>query len=359
MRAARIAASVAVLLAVLAAGLWLGGHPEKLPRPVSDAFVGGNAGLNVEATEAIEENYFREVSPDELTNSSLQGMVRGLRQRYDDRFTDYFSPESLEKFREEIAGKFSGVGVSVIPVKKGLEVGHVFKRSPADRSGVEVGEVFVSVEGDSIAGVDSEVAAGRIKGPEGTDVKIGVLDPKTGETRQLTITRAEISLPVAFGRAREFGGRKLGYVRLSTFSYGSHAYLRKAIERAEREGAEGIVLDLRANGGGLLDEAVLAASVFLPEDEVVVTTDSRTQGHAEYRTYDEADNRQLHRGKDALGNDPPDVEGHRRSRTARRNSRVRASFGSAKTCEGSPCSMMRPAHITTRWSLTSRANCIS
>jgi carboxyl-terminal processing protease len=169
-------------------------------------------------------------------------------------------------------------------VKKGLEVGHVFKRSPADRAGVEVGEVFVSVEGDSIAGVDSEVAAGRIKGPEGTEVTIGVLDPEKGRTRQLTITRAEIALPVAFGRVREAGGRKLGYVRLSTFTYGSHAYLRKAIEKVEREGAEGIVLDLRANGGGLLDEAVLAASVFLPEDEVVVTTDSRTQGHAEYRT---------------------------------------------------------------------------
>ena len=59
-----------------------------------DAFVGGNAGLNVEATEAIEDNYYREVSPEELTNASLQGMVRGLRLRYDDRFSEYFSPES-------------------------------------------------------------------------------------------------------------------------------------------------------------------------------------------------------------------------------------------------------------------------
>ena len=284
MKAARIAASVVVLLGVLAAGLWLGGHPAKLPGAVSDVFVGGNAGLNVEATEAIEENYFREVSPEELTNSSLQGMVRGLRKRYDDRFSDYFSPESLEKFREEISGKFSGVGLSVIPVKRGLEVGHVFRRSPADRAGIEVGDVIVSVEGASIAGVDSEVATSKIKGPEGTDVTVGVLDPKTGETRRLKITRAEIALPVATGRAREVNGHKLGYVRLSTFSYGAHAYLRKAVEKARREGARGLVLDLRANGGGLLDEAVLAASIFLPEDEVVVTTASRTQGHAEYRT---------------------------------------------------------------------------
>src|SRR6478735_954065 len=120
MKAVRIAASVVVLLAVLAGGLWLGGHPAKLPTAVSDIFVDGNAGLNVEATEAIEENYFREVAPDELTNSSLQGMVRGLRKRFDARFSDYFTTERLDKFQEEISGKLSGIGLSVIPVKKGL-----------------------------------------------------------------------------------------------------------------------------------------------------------------------------------------------------------------------------------------------
>jgi carboxyl-terminal processing protease len=286
-KAGRIAACVVVLLAVLAGGLWLGGHPAKLPGALSDVFVDGNAGLNVEATEAIEENYFREVSPNELTNSSLQGMVRGLRKRYKDRFSDYFSPESLAKFNEEISGKFSGIGLSVIPVKKGLQVGQFFKGSPADEAGIEVGEVIVSVEGKSIAGLDSEVATTKIKGPEGTSVKIGVLDPKTGKTRALEITRAEIALPVAIGTVKEVDGRKLGYVRLSTFSYGAHALLRKAVEKVEREGAEGIVLDLRGNGGGLLDEAVLTASIFLPKDEVVVTTDSRTQGHAEYRTVGE------------------------------------------------------------------------
>src|SRR5215213_7786252 len=158
MIAARIAASVVVALAVLAAGLWLGGHPEKLPTPVADVFVGGNAGLNVEATEAIEENYFREVSPDELTNASLQGMVRGLRKRYEDRFSDYFSPQRLAKFNEEISGRFYGIGLSVIPVWKGLVVGHVFIRSPAHRAGSEIGDVVVSVEGRSTAGSDSEVA---------------------------------------------------------------------------------------------------------------------------------------------------------------------------------------------------------
>src|SRR3954452_14272338 len=155
MKAARIAASVVVALAVLAAGLWLGGHPAKLPGAVSDVFVDGNAGLNVEATEAIEENYFREVTPTELTNSSLQGMVRGLRKRYKDRFSDYFSPESLAKFNEEISGKFSGIGLSVSEVKQGLQIEKVFPKSPAEKAGLKAGELIVSVGGESIAGESS------------------------------------------------------------------------------------------------------------------------------------------------------------------------------------------------------------
>jgi carboxyl-terminal processing protease len=284
MRAVRIGATVLALLVVLCGGIWLGGHPGNLPPFARDAFVGGNAGLNVEATEAIEDNYYREVEPQELTNASLQGMVRGLRERYDDRFSEYFSPETLAHFNEAISGRFSGIGLSVTEVEAGLRVEHVYRRTPAERAGIEVGDVIVSVDGEPIAGVNSEVATAKIKGPEGTDVTVGVRTGGRKKARELTITRASIAVPVAAGKTRAVGGRKLGYVRFSVFSVGSHGRLRKAVEKVEGEGATGIVLDLRGNGGGLLDEAVLAASVFLPEGEVVVTTDSRTQGEASYET---------------------------------------------------------------------------
>jgi carboxyl-terminal processing protease len=84
------------------------------------------------------------------------------------------------------------------------------------------------------------------------------------------------------------GGQALGYVRLAAFSEGAHAFLRRAVEKVRRRGAVGMVLDLRANGGGLLQEAVLAASVFLPEDTLVVSTRSRTQGDAVYRAVGES-----------------------------------------------------------------------
>ncbi len=284
MKAARIAAIAVALIAILCAGIWLGGHPGKLPEGLRDRFVDDSAGLNLEATELIEDNYFRAVGSTELTNASLQGMVRELRRRHHDRFSDYFSPEALAHFNEEISGRFSGIGLTVSQVRQGLRVDSVFAHSPAEKAGIEVGELIVSVDGDSIAGVSSQVSTERIKGPEGTEVTIGVKGGAGGKVRQLEVTRAEIALPVVSGRVEHVGGHELGYVRLVSFSEGVHALLRKAVEKVQDEGAEGIVLDLRGNGGGLLDEAVLTASVFLPKDEVVVTTDSRTQGHAVYKT---------------------------------------------------------------------------
>jgi carboxyl-terminal processing protease len=272
------------LVALLCAGLWLGGHPSVLPEFARETFVEEPAGLSGEAAEVLEDNYWRKVGPIELGNASLQGMVRELRRRHHDRFTEYFSPENLESFNQQIEGRFSGIGLSVSLVKQGLRVETVFPRSPAAEAGIGVGEVIVSVNGRSIAGESSTEATKRIKGPEGTKVTVGVLDPKTKKTRELTLTRAEVSLPNVSHELEKVGGDELGYVRMLSFSESSSELLKRAVEKVEKEGAEGIVLDLRHNPGGLLEEAVLSASIFLPKDEVVVTTKSRTQGDSTHET---------------------------------------------------------------------------
>ena len=284
MRARGAVAFAVALVVMLAAGLWLGGHPGSLPGPLRDAFVTEPAGLTAEAAEAIEDNYYRPVGGTELGNASLQGMVRELRRRHDDRFSEYFSPEALAAFNEQIEGHFSGIGLTVVEVQKGLRVATVFPRSPAREAGIATGDTIVSVEGESIAGVDSAEATKKIKGPEGTEVQIGVRDGKSGRVRQLTLTRAEVALPNVSSGVKEIGGRELGYVRLLSFSEGAHGQLANAVKKVEKAGAEGIVLDLRHNPGGLLDEAVLSASLFLPEDEVVVSTESRTQGASVHKT---------------------------------------------------------------------------
>jgi carboxyl-terminal processing protease len=285
-RARGAVAFAVALVAMLAAGLWLGGHPRALPDPLRDVFVSEPSGLAAEAAEAIEDNYYREVGEKELGNASLQGMVRELRKRHDDRFSEYFSPENLESFNQQLEGRFSGIGLSVIEVKKGLQVAQVFPRSPADGAGIEIGDTVVSVGGESIAGQSSTEATKKIKGPEGTEVTIGVRDGKSGEVRELTLTRAEVTLPNVSRRIEQVDGLELGYVSLLSFSEGAHAQLGQAVKKVEKEGAEGIVLDLRHNPGGLLGEAVRSASLFLPEGEVVVRTDSRTQGESVHETGD-------------------------------------------------------------------------
>lgn len=284
MRAAKAAAMAVALVVVLCVGLWLGGHPGKLPSFLRDRFVDSSAGLNAEATELIQDHYYRPVKQSELINSSLGGMLSGLRHRFHDRFSEYFSPKQLALFDEAISGHFSGVGIEISAVKRGLLAGRVFHGSPAAQAGITPGDVIVSVDGRSIAGVSIDKARDTIVGPEGTQVTLGVLDPKTGRTRSIRVTRAEIQAPITATRIERIGGRKLGYVRFDSFTDGSHGLLREAVQRVERQGAEGIVLDLRGNGGGLLQEAVLAASIFMPKGKVAVSTHSRTEGNAVYKT---------------------------------------------------------------------------
>ena len=266
------------LVAFLVIGVYLGGHPSKLPGFAREAFTEEPVSLVGEASEIIKDNYFRKVGDTELGNSSLQGMVRELRKRHKDRFSDYFSPESLEGFNQQIEGHFSGVGMTVVEVKKGLRVLKVFGGSPAAEGGIEAGDTIVSVGGESLAGVSSSDATKKIKGPEGSQVTLGVEDKKTKKVTEKTLTRAEVVLPNVSSHVFTTDGKKIGYVRLLSFSSEASQQLARGIEKAKGEGAEGLVLDLRENPGGLLEEAVESASLFLPEGEVVVSTKSRTKG---------------------------------------------------------------------------------
>jgi carboxyl-terminal processing protease len=276
---------VAAGVVVLAAGIWLGGHPSWLPDPVRDAFVDPDASLTNEATDEIKNNYWRAPSGELLRNSSVDGMIEALRKRYHDRFSHYFSPRDFKKFQDLTSGEFSGVGMSVREIKRGLRVTDVFANTPARAAGIRKGDEVIAVNGRSIAGKDAELTTAEIKGPEGTTVKLTVVRPSTGAKRVRTVKRARIEVPVVKGAMKSVGGKPVGYVRLSTFSRGSHAALRSEVDRLYEKGAEGLVLDLRANGGGLLAESVLDASVFLPGGETVVSTSGRKQPTRVYRAF--------------------------------------------------------------------------
>lgn len=257
-------------------GVLVGGRTDGLGGLDDEIFGAPRGELSAEVLEVIEDNYFEEVDAEELEDASIRSIVQELRRRYDDRFSHYFPPEAYERFQEATEGRFSGVGLSVTQVPRGLRVATVFSSSPAKRAGVRAGDVITAVEGHSIAGEDAELATARIKGKPGTEVSLTVLRPSTGRSRELELERASLELPVVEGKIRRAGDGKVAYVRLLGFSSGAHALLREKIEQLDDAGAEGLLLDLRGNGGGLLTEAVLTSSLFV-EDGVIVSTEGRTQ----------------------------------------------------------------------------------
>ena len=157
----------------------------------------------------------------------------------------------------------------------GLRVATVYKHTPARDAGIQPGEVITGVNGHSIAGKDADAVTTQIRGPAGTKVTLTV-ESRDGSSRQVTLTRREVNIPQVVGHIEKIDGHKVGYVRLAGFFPGAHAELRKEVENLYQQGAQGLILDLRGNGGGLLTEAVLVSSIFVPHG-VVVSTHGRTQ----------------------------------------------------------------------------------
>jgi carboxyl-terminal processing protease len=293
---------LAVMLPVLlVGGIWLGGHPEDLPTFAQSAFEINHQTLVVdEALARISSDYYRPIAKSQLANASISGAVASL----GDRFSHYLSPKEFREF--DSPPSFTGIGVVVNPEHRGLLIVRVFDSSPALRAGLKAGEEIVAVNGHKLAGLSADAATALIKGPPGTDVVLGIqrggraripvsspahpAHPAGGHaarpagrslighssTHTVRVTRAVISEPVVASEARTVRGVKLGVVALATFSPGAHIEVRQAVEKDLHGGARGIVLDLRANGGGLVEEARLIASIFIAHG-TIVSTRGRTQ----------------------------------------------------------------------------------
>lgn len=269
------------------AGAILAARVDGVRDAVDDVFGGPSGDASEQALEVIEDNYFEEVDPAELESDSVRAIVNELRKKYKDRFSHYFGPSAFDRFEEVTEGSFSGVGMSVTEVKRGLRVATVFDDSPAKEAGIAEGDLITEVNGESIAGEDSELATAKIKGRPGTEVTLTV-DPATGEPeRQVTLTRRQLRVPAVEGSLERVNGIPIAYVRLLGFSSGAHAELRREIERLDDRGAEGLLLDLRGNGGGLLTEAILTSSLFV-EDGVIATTTARSQGDETFEAVGDA-----------------------------------------------------------------------
>jgi carboxyl-terminal processing protease len=271
---------LALLLPVLlVAGLWLGGHPEDLPGFLRSAFVSSTqTGVVNEAVQRIAHDYYRPIPTGRLENSSINGVVQSL----DDRFSHYLSPSEFREFSSP--PHFTGIGVAVatqLSANHGLLIVRVFNSSPASRAGLKAGDLIVAVNGRKLERLSAEAATALIRGLPGTDVQLGIQGPAAGPSagralHSVKLTRAVVAEPVVESATKTVHGKKLGVVALASFSPGSHGEVREAVERELHAGARGLLFDLRGNGGGLVEEAQLIASIFIPKG-VIVTTRGRTQ----------------------------------------------------------------------------------
>lgn len=248
--------------------------------------VGFNEALLDEARGIIQQNFVDQeaVTTERLQNGALAGMVDILGDTGHSRF---MTPTMVEEQRNYTAGEFEGIGAYVEMRDGFVTVVSPIDNSPAQAMGVQPGFIVLEVDGEDMQGFTLQEVVERILGPAGTEVTITFFNPETGEDVTMTIERARVELRNVTWTM--LPGTTIAQARVAGFSRNVGDDLAAAIDEAEAQGATGLILDLRNNPGGLLDEAVAVAAQFLPADSVVVLRQDAQGNVNEERVPDDAD----------------------------------------------------------------------
>jgi len=228
-----------------------------------------------EVRYALASHYYRPVPDSVLQLASVHDIISALK----DPYTAYLAPPDYRLVRQETASTYSGIGISVLPSAIGYVVVSL-RPGPAERAGVRVGDTIVRIGGRPAKLLSMTKVASRILGPRGTIVRLGLT--RGGHTLDLRVRRDTIHAPVVDARLLSYDGRRWGDLRLAAFRIGAAVVLNREVRRLERQGAQGFVLDLRQNPGGLLDQAVAVSSLFLKRG-VVVSLVGRHEPREVYR----------------------------------------------------------------------------
>lgn len=222
----------------------------------------------------VRTNYVDEVDTSELIDGAITGLLKEL-----DPHSDYIDPERFRVMNERNRGEYHGIGISFAIREGYLTVISPIEGSPSDRLGIRAGDRIVKIEGASAIDITESEVFEKLRGPKGTPVRVSVQRPGRDELLEITIVRDRIpikSLPYWF-----MLDDQTGYVRLIRFSATTGDELERALDALESEGMQRLVLDLRGNAGGYLEQAIEVADKFITDNKMIVYTKGRIPGSSE------------------------------------------------------------------------------
>lgn len=197
------------------------------------------------------------------TQKLEEGLQAGLVDAVGDEYTVYFTPEEAEQFSADLNGTFSGIGAELGKRDDSVVIVAPLEGSPAQKAGVQAGDVIVEIAGKDATQLSVDEAVTRIRGRAGTDITLGIL--RDGQKQDITITRAEITVPSVESGVED----GIGYLTISRFGDDTAQLAKQAATDFKKQGVKGVVVDVRNNGGGLLNSAVEVAGIWL-DNKVVV-----------------------------------------------------------------------------------------
>ena len=252
---------VLLLAAVVATGLFAAKN---------DFGLGRNMEILINMMRELSTGYVDEVDPDRLMEDAAAGMVRRL-----DPYTSYLPEEEMQKFDQLSSGKYGGVGALIRQKEDYVRIAQPYAGSPADRAGLRIGDKILRIGDEDAAGFTVEQVSSRLKGDPGTTVRVEV-EQLDGTRRTAEIVRERIAIPAI--PYAGFVADGIGYLRHSDFTDGCYEELRAAIDRLRSEGKlDGLILDYRSNGGGIMQEAVKILGLFVPRGTEVLQTKGRRE----------------------------------------------------------------------------------
>ncbi len=215
--------------------------------------------------------YVDPVPPEKLVKNAIEGMTEIL-----DPYTEFIPEEKIDELRMQSTGKYGGIGAVVSKRDSLVMIADPYIGFPAYKAGLRAGDYILKINGRSVIGWKLENVTDLLRGTPGSKVTVTIYRPFVNDTFDVVITRAEIKIdPITYANVL-FRDSSIYYIKLRSFTQGLGRELRQTLRKAlEEHKPQGIILDLRGNPGGLLNEAILVANVFIPQGKIIVTTKGR------------------------------------------------------------------------------------